>query len=173
MRAGMIAGLALIGILLGRPRSTGSTSRAFPLVKHGVQRRIATDQKVGGSTPSRRATRGNVGAPPKKWTDRDCSQAGGRRCRCMVCVPGSRSRPGATALPLPHTWTPRDRAVPNVTTAWVDLGVEGRSADKSERPGCATLSSRACPSSRACLHPSPPVWRHAPQGSPAGGRVSC
>ena len=32
-------------------------SRAYPLVKHTVQRRIATDQKVGGSTPSRRASR--------------------------------------------------------------------------------------------------------------------
>src|SRR5215216_2684445 len=34
-------------------------NRAYPLVKHTVQRRIATDQKVGDSTPSRR-TGGNA-----------------------------------------------------------------------------------------------------------------
>ena len=70
-----------------------------------------------------------------------------------------------------------------------DLVVEGRSADREREAGVrgvpglsansnrapatnptgrATRSSRACPSSRACLQPLRPAWRR----SPAGARAS-
>jgi hypothetical protein len=46
----------------GKSARFARRNRAYPLVSHSVQRRIATDQKVGGPTPSRRASRGT---PPR------------------------------------------------------------------------------------------------------------
>jgi hypothetical protein len=127
---------------------------------------------------------------------RDRSQAGGRRCRCVLCA-RIKVTAGRDGSPSPSLHGPAVGREPCPTSRGLgvdlDLVVEGLSSDRGARgrgggvhglfananrapatnpTGRATRSSRACPSCRACPRPSQPVWRPAPRRSPAGAQAS-